>query len=113
MTSFVHLEGTWLFGRVVVRFDNGVWDFPELILGHASRVNQIELQVLGQFARPNLLRRRTMLPMSSTPMMMGNARVRRRSLDDLAALDDGCLVDVVRLFALHFEPLLARINQLD
>uniref|UniRef100_A0A8W7PMN8 Uncharacterized protein n=1 Tax=Anopheles coluzzii TaxID=1518534 RepID=A0A8W7PMN8_ANOCL len=86
-----------------------------LILGHAGRVDQIELQMLGQLARPDLLRRRPVLAVAPAPMvMLDDARVRMGALHHLAALDDGRLRYRVRvLLALHLQPLFARVDQLD
>uniref|UniRef100_A0A182IW27 Uncharacterized protein n=1 Tax=Anopheles atroparvus TaxID=41427 RepID=A0A182IW27_ANOAO len=52
-----------------------------LILGHAGRVDQIELQVLGQLARPDLLRGRPVLAVAPASMlvMRDDTRVRLRS----------------------------------
>lgn len=35
---------------IVMRFDHRVRNLAQLILGHAGRFDQIELQMLGQFA---------------------------------------------------------------
>lgn len=45
------IVGISWFGRL--RFDHRVWDFAELIFSHASRVDQIELQMFRQFTWPN------------------------------------------------------------